>query len=356
MPVTEPVQLGRGSTICGNCHHKGHRNDARHACEYVKCVGFHYCGYKKFHPEHTQLLSDIKKQIKRVEQELKKGNETLKTITDFESKSETYFFAEMTPRLKSIDTTRYQNKLTLFKDLRILKAAFNSKVPEVKPNDKAFIRSTLDREKSKIRDVTGESMLGNIEIDIDKLNEVSPIKHGRTGSRKRALSYGLNTLDDDDTNTSSSDWSSSDSFKDDYDKFVTKSKHNSQRHRHRRIRKDTHKRKHRKQLPPQDLADDLNEKEPFTQAFNINNQRYLPVQAYAQNSDSQQDVVSISTSPEQSPTTSKHTLEHTPAHDTIVNMQAIQSFGNQRPTTSNSRVNIDTLLYAANMYAGIHER
>ena len=90
-PVEEPVKLGKGVTICGHCHHRGHGNDARHACKYVKCIGFRYCGYQKLHPEHTQDISDVKRQIKRLESEVRKVDETIKTITNFESKSETYF-------------------------------------------------------------------------------------------------------------------------------------------------------------------------------------------------------------------------------------------------------------------------
>ena len=77
-PVEEPVKLGKGVTIWGHCHHRGYRNDARHACEYVKCIGFRYCGHQKLHPEHTQEISDAKRNNKRLENEKRKGDEALK--------------------------------------------------------------------------------------------------------------------------------------------------------------------------------------------------------------------------------------------------------------------------------------
>ena len=159
-PVQEPVRLRKGVHICGRCHHRGHRNDARHACEYVKCIGFRHCGHQKLHPEHAQEISDAKRNIKRLENEIRKGDDTLKTITNFESKSETYFFSEMLQRLKAFDTMRYQNKALLFKDLRILKSAFDFKVPEAKPNAKTLLRITLESERNKIAQTPREYVLG----------------------------------------------------------------------------------------------------------------------------------------------------------------------------------------------------
>ena len=50
LPVCEPKAIGKSLQICGKCHHKGHRNDARHPCEYIECVGYHYCGVKNYTP------------------------------------------------------------------------------------------------------------------------------------------------------------------------------------------------------------------------------------------------------------------------------------------------------------------
>ena len=62
----------------------------------------------------------------------------------------------MTPRLKKIDTVRYNNKATLFKDLPILKTAFNSKVPNRREDDKTFLKNTLNTEYVKIGQTSGK--------------------------------------------------------------------------------------------------------------------------------------------------------------------------------------------------------
>ena len=77
-------------------------------------------------------------------------------MSDFESKSESYFFSKMMQHMKKIDPMRYSNKATLFKDLRILKTAFNSKVPSRREDDNTFLKSTLDTEYTKIRQTSGK--------------------------------------------------------------------------------------------------------------------------------------------------------------------------------------------------------
>ena len=88
--------------------------------------------------------------------------------------------------MKAVDTVRYQNKALLFKDLRILKSAFNSKVPEANSNDKTFLKSTLEIEKTKIAQTSREYMLDCGDNDLNDVNKISPIS---TKSRKRALTY-----------------------------------------------------------------------------------------------------------------------------------------------------------------------
>jgi cell division septum initiation protein DivIVA len=55
---------------------------------------------KKNYTQSIQKVSDIKRQIKKLEKDIGKAKESLKVISEFESKSEAYFFQEMTPRLK----------------------------------------------------------------------------------------------------------------------------------------------------------------------------------------------------------------------------------------------------------------
>ena len=237
LPVPEPKAIGKSLQICGKSHHKGHRNDSRHACEYIECVGYHYCGVKKLHPEHTQKLNNLKKESKDLEKKISRGKESVKALSDFESKSETFFFSEMTPRLKKIDTLRYNNKATLFKDLRILKTAFNSKVPNRREDDETFLKNTLDTEYAKIGQTSGKFMLE------DALSDISPVKQNHNQSMKYKTKR--RTSDDFDTSSelSSSFYSSelSSLSSDERHKRKRKRSHKKQSRRSR-----SHRRKHRK--------------------------------------------------------------------------------------------------------------
>ena len=59
---TQPVELMPlalpGNRVmmvtCTQCHHRGHRKEGNRngaCCEFEPCVGFHYCGIEKLHPE-----------------------------------------------------------------------------------------------------------------------------------------------------------------------------------------------------------------------------------------------------------------------------------------------------------------
>ena len=206
-PVQELEPLGRGATACGNCHHKGHRNDARHACEYVSCVGFDYCSQTKLHAEHTQKLNEIKRKVNQLKKDIDKGKESIKVISEFESKSEAYFFQEMTPRLKVLNWNRYKNRANLFRDLRILRSAFNCNVPTKGADDRNFLKSILEREHAKINQTSGKFVID----DSYDGTKASPIKFSST-SRKR-LTYekqsGDSSVNESDSDSSISDSSSS---------------------------------------------------------------------------------------------------------------------------------------------------
>lgn len=252
-------------------------------------------------------------------------------------------------RVKAVDTLRYQNKTILFKDLRILKSAFNSKVPEVKPNDKTFLKSTLESERTKIAQTSSNYVLQDDDTGIDDVNKSSPI---RTQCSKRALSYETNpeTRRGNDTSSgSSSDWSSSDSMNENYDRY---SKHNSS---HRRRRKRPHKRKHRKQTS-QDVRlvsyHGLHEKEPATvstQVLNVNNQSktYFPTQTHAQINNFHQIAISSPETAGRSLDTVKPT-ENSP-HATV-NVHVNQTTqGSRQYLGAKTRLDVDTLLYAASL-------
>ena len=153
----------------------------------------------------------MQRNIKRLENEIRKGDETLKTIINFESNSETYFFSEMLPRLKAVDTMRYQNKALLFKDLRILKSAFDSKVSEAKPNDKTFLRSTLESERNKIAQTSREFVL-DCDDNISEVNKTSPVNIRNVENEPYLKKTSPETMHDSERSSSSSNWSSSDSI------------------------------------------------------------------------------------------------------------------------------------------------
>jgi hypothetical protein len=53
MPLSLPGCRMMSST-CTRCHHRGHRKEGNKNgayCEFEECVGFHYCGQEKLHPE-----------------------------------------------------------------------------------------------------------------------------------------------------------------------------------------------------------------------------------------------------------------------------------------------------------------
>ena len=74
---------------------------------------------------------------------------------------------------------RYQNKALLFRDLRILKSAFDSKVPEAKPNDKSFLRSTLESERNEIAQTSKDYGLDCDDNDNSDVSKTSPINTQR---------------------------------------------------------------------------------------------------------------------------------------------------------------------------------
>ena len=48
---------------CTNCHHRGHRKDGNKngaVCEFEPCVGYHYCGNQKLHPEFTTKKREVR--------------------------------------------------------------------------------------------------------------------------------------------------------------------------------------------------------------------------------------------------------------------------------------------------------
>ena len=69
--TSKPVELMplalAGSRVmmvtCTRCHHRGHRKDGNKngaVCEFEPCVGYHYCGNQKLHPEFKTKKREVR--------------------------------------------------------------------------------------------------------------------------------------------------------------------------------------------------------------------------------------------------------------------------------------------------------
>ena len=65
--VKELPAMGNSRTICGNCHHKGHRNQPTNPCHLPKCTDYTYCGNREKHPEYFQKLNKRTTALKEIE-------------------------------------------------------------------------------------------------------------------------------------------------------------------------------------------------------------------------------------------------------------------------------------------------
>ena len=63
--VKELPAMGNSRTICGNCHHKGHRNKPTNPCRLPKCTDYTYCGNREKHPEYFQKLNAMKLELNK---------------------------------------------------------------------------------------------------------------------------------------------------------------------------------------------------------------------------------------------------------------------------------------------------
>lgn len=54
------------STMCTRCHHRGHRKEGNKngcPCQFEACVGYHYCGNERLHPEFKTEKRDVSRII-----------------------------------------------------------------------------------------------------------------------------------------------------------------------------------------------------------------------------------------------------------------------------------------------------
>ena len=115
------------SRICGNCHESGH---TKPKCVSPPCPSHDACGLRDKHPELKLKISELQKEIKRLQQEHCDAESKLKAFCESRVKASTSFFAVMRPRLKVRNLIKYSDRVSLDRDLLILEKALNGKIPE----------------------------------------------------------------------------------------------------------------------------------------------------------------------------------------------------------------------------------
>ena len=98
---------------------------------YLTSLPFHdACGLRGKHPELKEKISELQKEIKRLQQEHSDAESKLKAFCESRTKASTSFFAVMRPRLKVRNLIKYSDRVSLDRDLLILEKALNGKIPE----------------------------------------------------------------------------------------------------------------------------------------------------------------------------------------------------------------------------------
>ncbi|CAB4043295.1 Hypothetical predicted protein, partial [Paramuricea clavata] len=97
--VPELPEIGRYKVVCGNFHHRGHRNQQTKPCIMERCSSFTYCGIKDKHPEYTSEMNRMKCAIEKKSDAIKQLEEELEGINNFQSQSEHHFIKAFTPRM-----------------------------------------------------------------------------------------------------------------------------------------------------------------------------------------------------------------------------------------------------------------
>lgn len=154
--VPELPEIGRYKVVCGNCHHRGHRNQQTKPCIMERCSSFTYCGIKDKHPEYTSEMNRMKCAIKKKSDAIKQLEEELEGINNFQSQSEHQFIKAFTPRMMKVNPEYKTNRSKLLRDIRILRKFFGGKIPEETTNDPEQLRITIAKCKRTLQDEVGD--------------------------------------------------------------------------------------------------------------------------------------------------------------------------------------------------------
>lgn len=186
--------------ICGNCHIRGHRAEGNRgsSCKSPPCQSFISCGQKKKHPEHTEEIRKMKKQLKEVQKEIDTVTMEKKNFDSFQSKSISAFSSAVTPRLTKAFPEKYslttaQGILELQKDIATLRLACCNKIPScADSSDRELFTSLLDKQKEIINEVyVPVDVKTNANGNQTTVNfAVSPVRAERRNKRSRSPSSG----------------------------------------------------------------------------------------------------------------------------------------------------------------------
>jgi len=99
----------RGKSICGDCHHWGHRNSALKPCSLMKCNKNTYCGIKERHHKYFSQLTAPKLVWRDAVDQLE-GQ--LKSMEQFSTSSKYQFIKSVTSRMYQAENRIKQTKLS----------------------------------------------------------------------------------------------------------------------------------------------------------------------------------------------------------------------------------------------------
>ncbi len=155
--------IGNGKVTCGNCHHRGHRNQTNQPCELQKCSSYTYCGIRDKHLEYFAEMNKLKASIKKKRDDLKALQEQLTGIKNFVSQSEHQFLKALTPHMMKVGPSYKVNKQKLLRDIHILRKFYNGKIPVETTNDAEQLHITLSKCKQMLEHDVGEVAVQGIK-------------------------------------------------------------------------------------------------------------------------------------------------------------------------------------------------
>ena len=182
--IREPAPIGRGKSVCGNCHHRGHRNQATKPCVLNNCTDYSYCGIKDKHPEFFSKLNSLKLERRKKENAILDIENQIKSMQEFSSSSEFQFVKNLTPRMYDVDPTYKTNKCRLMWDVRLLRESLDGKIPPVTANDAEQLRLLITKLK-KTKNIADDSNSKELAIWANSASidsNVNSSKHNDVGS------------------------------------------------------------------------------------------------------------------------------------------------------------------------------